>query len=411
MNQLLRHDRHCRLCGSHHIATALKLEDTPLEDQFLKTPAFQPTFPLEVALCQDCGYLHLPYTVSPEVSYSDYMYVSGVTVGLRQHYDTYAEDIVSAYHIPKGSLIVDLGSNDGSMLASFKRLDMKVLGVEPATATAKLANDYGLPTINDFFTDKVATQITQEYGLAQVVTANYMYANIDDVISFTKAVARLLAADGIFVVETGYHPEQMKINMFDYIYHEHFSYFTVDTLKYIFSKCGLELIQATKTKPKGGSIQVVAQLKGKQRAVSSSVDELIAEEFSQGIRRIETYHRFGEKLQRLKIDLLSILRDIKSKGGKIIGFGASHSTTTLMYHFELAPYLDYLVDDNALKHETFSPGHHIPVHSSIRLYEENPPYVLVLAWQHQTSIIEKHRALLDMGIKFITPLPETNIIP
>ena len=107
--------------------------------------------------------------------------------------------------------------------------------------------------------------------------------------------------------------------------------------------------------------------------------------------------------------MLSILRDIKSKGEKIIGFGASHSTTTLMYHFELAPYLDYLVDDNPLKHGTFSPGHHIPVYSSTKLYEENPPYVLVLAWQHQASIMEKHRALLDMGIKFITPLPETNI--
>ena len=296
------------------------------------------------------------------------------------------------------------------MLASFKRLDMQVLGVEPATATAQLANDHGLPTINDFFTERVATQITQEYGSAQVVTANYMYANIDDVISFTKAVARLLTPDGIFVVETGYHPEQMKINMFDYVYHEHFSYFTVDTLKSIFSKCGLELIQAIKTKPKGGSIQVVAQLSGKQRAVSSSIEKLIAEESELGMRRIETYHRFGEELQRIKTNLLDTLRDLKSKGQRIIGFGASHSTTTLMYHFELAPYLDYLVDDNVLKHGTFSPGHHIPVYPSTRLYEDNSAYVLVLAWQHQTSIIEKHKALLDMGVKFIIPLPIMDLI-
>lgn len=295
-------------------------------------------------------------------------------------------------------------------MASFKRLDMQVLGVEPATATAQLANDHGLPTINDFFTERVATQITQEYGSAQVVTANYMYANVDDVISFTKAVARLLAPDGIFVVETGYHPEQMKINMFDYIYHEHFSYFTVDTLKSIFSKCGLELIQAIKTKPKGGSIQVVAQLSGKQRTVSSSIKELIAEESELGMRRIETYHRFGEELQRIKANLLDTLRDLKSKGQRIIGFGASHSTTTLMYHFKLAPYLDYLVNDNVLKNGTFSPGHHIPVYPSTRLYEENSAYVLVLAWQHQTSIIEKHKALLDMGVKFIIPLPIMDLI-
>jgi SAM-dependent methyltransferase len=410
MDEVLRHDQHCRLCGSQRLVTALKLEDTPLEDQFMKVPLFQPTFPLELALCEDCGYLHLPYIVSPEVSYSDYMYVSGVTVGLRQHYDAYAEDIVSNYHIPKGSLIVDLGSNDGSMLASFKRLDMQVLGVEPATATAQLANENGLPTINDFFTERVATQITQEYGSAQVVTANYMYANVDDVISFTKAVARLLTPDGIFVVETGYHPEQMKINMFDYIYHEHFSYFTVDTLKSIFSKCGLELIQAIKTKPKGGSIQVVAQLLGKQRTVSSSIEELIAEESELGMRRIETYHRFGEELQRIKTNLLDTLRNLKSKGQRIIGFGASHSTTTLMYHFELAPYLDYLVDDNELKHGTFSPGHHIPVYPSTRLYEENSAYVLVLAWQHQKTILDKHILLLNKRIKFILPLPDFRVV-
>lgn len=410
MDEVLRHDQNCRLCGSQRLVTALKLEDTPLEDQFMKVPLFQPTFPLELALCEDCGYLHLPYIVSPEVSYSDYMYVSGVTVGLRQHYDAYAEDIVSNYHIPKGSLIVDLGSNDGSMLASFKQLDMQVLGVEPATATAQLANDHGLPTINDFFTERVATQITQEYGSAQVVTANYMYANVDDVISFTKAVARLLAPDGIFVVETGYHPEQMKINMFDYVYHEHFSYFTVDTLKDIFSKCGLELIQAIKTKPKGGSIQVVAQLSGKQRTVSSSIEELIAEESELGMRRIETYHRFGEELQRIKTNLLDTLRNLKSKGQRIIGFGASHSTTTLMYHFELAPYLDYLVDDNELKHGTFSPGHHIPVYPSTRLYEEIPAHVLVLAWQHQKTILDKHSLLLSKGVKFMLPLPEFRVV-
>ncbi|MBF0409934.1 MAG: methyltransferase domain-containing protein [Candidatus Riflebacteria bacterium] len=405
-----RYDQNCRLCGSERISSALKLQDTPLEDQFLKVPTFQPTFPLELALCENCGYLHLPYIISPEASYSDYMYVSGVTVGLRNHYDAYAEEIVTNYNIPKGSLIVDLGSNDGSMLASFKRIGMQVQGVEPATATAKLANDNGLQTINDFFTDNVATQIIQEYGMAQVVTANYVYANIDDVISFTKAVVKLLSPSGIFVVETGYHPEQMNINMFDYIYHEHFSYFTVEVLKNLFSKCSLELIRATKTTPKGGSIQLVCQPSEKQKTVADSVEKLISDEYRLGMRNIETYHHFGKKIQNIKNNLLDFLKNIKSKGEKIIGFGASHSTTTLMYHFELAPYLDFLVDDNQLKHGTFSPGHHIPVHPSSRLYEENPAHVLVLAWQHQKTILEKHSSLIKKGFKFILPLPEFRIV-
>lgn len=411
MNQLLRHDRHCRLCGSSRITTVLKLRDTPLEDRFVREKGSQPTFPLEVALCEDCGYLHLPYIVSPEASYSDYMYVSGVTVGLRNHYDAYAKEIVDSYHVPVGSLVVDLGSNDGSMLASFQRLGMKVLGVEPATATAKFANENGLPTINDFFTAEVAARILQENSPARVATANYMYANIDDVLSFTKAVASILAPDGIFVVQTGYHPEQMKIKMFDYVYHEHFSYFTVEVLRNIFAICGLELIEATKTTPKGGSLRVVGQLAGASRSVSSSVEEIVAEERKSGMRNVETYYQFGTSIQAAKEKVLEILNNLKSQGEKIVGFGASHSTTTLTYHFELADYLDYLVDDNELKHGTYSPGNLIPVYPSSKLYEDAPSKVLILAWQHQDAIIEKHKSLLSMGSEFIIPLPSLTLVP
>lgn len=170
------------------------------------------------------------------------------------------------------------------------------------------------------------------------------------------------------------------------------------------------MIQALKTKPKGGSIQVVAQLSGKQRSVSGSIEELIAEESKLGMRSIETYNQFGEEIQQIKTNLLNTLHALKSKSEKIIGFGASHNTTTLIYHFNLAPYLDYLVDDNKLKHGTFSPGHHIPVYPSTKLYQENSAYVLVLAWQHQKTILDNHSLLLDKGIKFILPLPDFRVV-
>ena len=408
-DKLLRHDKHCRLCGGKQITTVFKLNDTPLEDQFLSTDQVpQPAYPLELAMCQDCGYVYLPYIVSPEASYTDYVYVSGVTVGLRGHYDQYAEQIVADFAIPEGARVIDLGSNDGSMLASFKKLGMNVLGVEPAGNIATLANQSGLATINDFFTDQVASKILTEYGQASVVTANYMYANIDDVVGFTKSVARILQQDGIFVVQTGYHPEQMKIRMFDYIYHEHFSYFTVEVLKNLFSACGLELIDAQKTAPKGGSVRIIGQLKNGSRKVNASVDELIAEERRQGMRDPETYRRFADDIAASKKQLLALLQQLKAEGKKIVGFGASHSTTTLIYHFELAPYLDYLVDDNNLKHGKYSPGYHLPVFSSEKLDQDRPDYVLVLGWQHQNSIIAKHQ-LLGNG-KWIVPLPELKII-
>ncbi|MCP3872663.1 MAG: class I SAM-dependent methyltransferase [Desulfobacteraceae bacterium] len=406
----LRHDKKCRLCGKEIISTLFKLNDTPLEDQFVskeKKDRVQPTYPLELAMCDDCGYVHLTHIISPEVSYTEYVYESGVTVGLRNHYDSYAREIVIGFSVSQGSLAVDLGSNDGSMLASFNRAGMKVVGVEPAKSIADLANASGLKTINNYFTEKVASQIINDHGAASIITANYMYANIDNVIGFTRDVSKLLAPDGVFVVQTGYHPDQMKIKMFDYIYHEHFSYFTVKVIKELFSICGLELIEAKKISPKGGSIRVVGQLTTGKRKIDSSVEEIIREEDRDGMQKRVTYLNFAKEIEISKKQIIDFLTEIKESGKTIAGFGASHSTTTLTYHFELESYLDYIVDDNKLKHGTYSPGHHIPVYSTDRLYESSPPdYVLLLAWQHGTSIMERHRKYLSNNGHWIVPLPQ-----
>jgi hypothetical protein len=409
---ILRYDKHCRLCGGYKISTIMHLNDTPLEDQFVSQQDLniaQQVYPLDLALCEDCGYVYLPYIVSPEASYSDYVYVSGLTVGLRNHYDMYAQNIINDFEISKNSLVVDLGSNDGSMLSSFKRLDMNIIGVEPASNIAAIANESGLTTINDFFTDEVASKILDMYGTASVVTANYMYANIDDVIQFTKNVAKTLSPDGIFVVQTGYHPEQMKIKMFDYIYHEHFSYFTVEVLKELFSNCGMQLIHAQKTSPKGGSIRIIGQLKNGSRTIDPSVQTLINEECDQGMRDINTYKKFSSDVDESKKILIKLLTDLKSSGKKIVGFGASHSTTTLIYHFELAPFFDYLIDDNEVKQGRYSPGHHLPVYSSSKLSEDHPDCVVVLAWQHAESILKNHKENHPL-IQWILPLPDCQMI-
>ena len=410
---VLRYDQSCRLCLSDRVITVLQLTPTPLEDQFVaevKRAQVQPVYPLDLAICESCGYVYLPYVVSPDASYEDYAYVSSVTVGLRGHYDEYANDVARDFAVLPNSLAVDLGSNDGSMLASFKRLGFRALGVEPAARIAKQANRAGLSTINDFFTAEVVSRIVTDHGLAGIVSANYMYANIDDVVGFTKAVSSLLAPDGIFVVQTGYHPEQMKIRMFDYIYHEHFSYFSVDVLKGLFEKCGLELIHVQKISPKGGSVRVVGQLRNGIRPIDGSVQRFIEDERRQGIRDPETYRRFAQEIAECKSELLDLLNALKTNGKRIVGFGASHSTTTLIYHFGLESFLEYLVDDNALKHGRFSPGHHIPVFPSGRLLEDRPDYVLVLGWQHQRSIMNRHRSYASQGGRWIVPLPSLQVL-
>jgi SAM-dependent methyltransferase len=411
--EAIRHDKSCRLCGSHHTATVFHLTPTPPEDQFVSKEQLhvpQDVYPLDLALCEACGYVHLPYVLSPEISYPDYIYVTKVTLGLRNHYQEYAGEILTMMQPINDALVVDLGSNDGSMLEAFKKRGMKVLGVEPAQAIGKAANDAGIPTIVEFFTDRVTEHIIRKHGKASIVTANYMYANIDDLLTFTRNVAKLLAEDGVFVVQTGYHPEQMKVKMFDYIYHEHFSYFTLKVLRYLFARCGLELIDAQKTPAKGGSIRTVAQLAGGTRPVSERVAEIIREEETAGMERTDTYFEFATAIDSVKNEILDLLHKLKAEGKRMVGYGASHSTTTLTYQFGLAQFMEYLVDDNPIKKGLYSPGYHLPVFPSQKLYQDKPDYVIMLAWQYQEPIIARNKQFSEQGGTFIVPLPEIRVV-
>ena len=412
-NEKIRMDQNCRICNSNRINNVFELKPTPAGDHFVPKSKLTQTskkFPLILALCNECDYLHLPYVLNPEASYTDYVYETQITVGLSQHYLDYAKEIVSFSGIRKGSFMVDLGSNDGTMLHAFKECGMKVIGVEPNEQIARIANQRHLETINDYFQSAIADRIVNEYGKASIVTANYMYANIDNVIEFTGNVKRLLDTEGLFVIQTGYHPEQMKINMFDYIYHEHFSYFSVKVLKQLLGQCGMELIHLGLHPAKGGSIRTIVQHLGGKRDLDESVELFIREEENAGTHDPETYIRFAEEIDRRKKKLLELIVQIKSDGHTIVGYGASHSTTTLLHHFELGGYLDYIVDDNPIKHGLYSPGYHLPVYPSQKLYEERPEYILVLAWQHQDSIIKRKMKYVNEGGKFIVPLPELKVV-
>lgn len=409
----IRHDTTCRICGSRNIKPVFQLNPTPPEDQFVpeeKLNIVQDAYPLVLALCENCGYLYLPFILNPEISYSHYLYETKITIGLTKQYQEYADQIISMTGARNGDLVVDLGSNDGTMLESFKRRGMKVLGVEPSASIAQVANEKGIHTIIDFFTDCVVDKIINEFGHAEIITANYMYANIDDLHEFTNNVSRLLSKEGVFVVQTGYHPEQMKINMFDYIYHEHFSYFTLNVLKNLFAKHGLDLIDAQKYPAKGGSLRVIAQRVNGKRPVAPDVNKILAEEKDNMMHRPEPYLTFAIKVEGLKKQLSGLINQIEKDKKRVVGYGASHSTTTLTYHFDLGTQMEYLVDDNPLKQGMYSPGNHIIVHPSQYLFDDKPDYAIILAWQYQSQIIAKNQLYLKQGGKFIVPLPELKVI-
>ena len=405
--------KECPICKNKKILTTFKYTNTPLEDNFVNKKEKknkQKCFPLEQMLCKKCGHVFLKHIVNQKENYLYYLYNTEVTLGLQKYFQNYAKSIVQKFKIKKKSFCVDIGSNDGSMLKSLEKNNMRVLGIEPCFDIAKKANENGLRTINSFFDKNAVKKILHENERPKLITLNYMFANIDNILSFTKNLKSLLAEDGIIVIETGYHPEQIKNKMFDYVYHEHFSYFSLENIKFIFDKVGFEILSASITKPKGGSIRIVSQHVGGNRKKSQSVNKIISSENKLGIKKLKIYKNFYNTIENQKKLLIQKLDYLKQLGKKIVALGASHSTTVLIYHFGLKKFINYIVDDNERKHNLFSPGYHIPVFSTKRIYKDSVDIVLILAWQHQNKIIEKHKKFLKTKGSFLVPLPKIKII-
>jgi len=409
---VVRHDTVCRICGSDQIDTLFELRATPLEDLFLpidKVAESKNRYPLELAMCSKCNYLHLPHIVEPKHSYEHYLYVTESTVGLPEHYLRYAETALGYFRNNKEIFAVDLGSNDGTMLRAFEKVGVKTtLGIEPNQRIAHLANQIA-PTWATYFDETCALKIESCYGKPQLITANYMLANVDDVGEFLENVTKLLSPDGVFVVETGYHPEQMKKFMFDYIYHEHYSYFSVQTLKYLFNIKNLQILNVELFPPKGGSIRITAQHRSGPRSASPDLEAFIEYEENHHVHHPSKYRTYFHELEKKKDELTAILDRVQNSNESIVGYGASHSTTTLIHQFELAKYIDSIVDDNIAKQNTYSPGYHIPVKSPTTLKQKNPDWVLILGWQHTDVICNRIVDLLGNQQKVIVPLPNPKI--
>lgn len=400
----------CRICESANIVPVLELTSTPMEDQFLVEPKVQPVYPLSLSLCNECGYAFLPCVVDPKISYTEYLYKSDITVGLVEHYQEYAEQIVTKFGIRSGSLAVDLGSNSGAMLSGWKAQQLEIVGVEPAGSISDLANANGLRTIQGYFTAEMSAQILADRGPASVISANYMLANIDDLDRFIAAVVHLMAEDGIFIVQTGYHPDEFKKGMFDYIYHEHFSYFTLTTLNRLFQKHGLEAIDVSREEPKGGSIRVVAQRSGGSRKVESCIAETMQEEVDGGWHSQQRYEVLRDQIENTATQLNTYLRDEGRTGKTIAAFGASHSTTTLLYTMGIGDIISYIVDDNAAKHYTYSPSMHIQVFPTQFMFDDKADVLVLLAWQHTDTILQRHKRFLDEGGIVVVPFPSFAVL-
>jgi SAM-dependent methyltransferase len=413
----LKHYKHrndCRLCGSTKLELVLPILPSAIGDAFVSNDQLnevQDLYPLDTYLCLDCGHLQNLDVVDPEILFRNYTYRTSVSMGLVEHFKNYAQAAVSGLNIPHASLVVEIGSNDGSLLKAYKAQGMRVMGVDPAKAIAATATAEGVKTLPEFFTYAIAQQILAETGPAMLMCANNVFAHADNIADIVKGIRSLLAPDGVFVFEVSYVPDIIDNFVFDTIYHEHVSHHALIPLERFFNSLDMTLFNVERVSTKGGSIRGFAQpMSTGKRAKTKPYLHMLEEENRRGIVRPEIYRAFYRDIEKRKQAVLEYLDNAIAQGKTVAAYGASTTTTTLLYHFELQTRLKFIVDDNPLKYNLYSPGAHIPVYSSDQLYaSQSPDIVVILAWQYAENIIKKHGKYLKEGGVFVVPLSELKI--
>lgn len=395
----------CRLCENDDLELVLCLEPTPLCDAYLTEIHQQDKFPLNLVLCKNCGFVQIDCVVNPDVIYRDYTFVTTSSLPLQGHFERYANDVINKLDTGPGQFAIDIGSNEGTLLQELKDRGLRVLGIEPATNIAKLSNERGIETVCDYFSPSSAERVSITHGQADLVTINNVFANIDDLVGFVSGLAILVKEDGYVVIESSYLADMLENMIFDFIYHEHLSYLSIKPLAIFFKKFGFRLVDVDHVDTKGGSMRYYFRKTNKEGSANNAVMKWIDYEESKQIYEPKTYRQFEKSVALAKTKSLTILDSYSPEA--VVGYGASATTTTLMYHFELGERIACLVDDNPAKIGTYSPGHHLPVHDPNWINQSCVEAVYVFAWRYASEIIKKHP---QFSGKFLVPLPNLKIM-
>lgn len=405
----------CRMCLSKDLQKVVELSSTPPGNNFLAKDEIgqnEKEYPLELFFCNNCHHIQLGHVVDPEILYqNDYTYVSATSAHFVKHLSDFASFAIEKFELKTNDSVIDIGSNDGTCLSFFKKAGMTVLGVDPATNIANKATASGIETIADFFSLSLAQKIKLQHGPAKFITSHNACAHIDDLDSVIAGVAHLLDDDGVFSMEVGYLYDVYTNTWFDTIYHEHLDYHSVEPLHHLFSRFDMEVISVQRISPQGGSIRVMTQKVNGKHQRDGTENELIRLEKSTGLNKAETFTDFSNHINQVRDDLNALIKELKKSGNSIAGFGAPTKATTLMAHFNLGiDELDFIVDENPLKQNLYSPGNHVPVFSADAIYNDKPDYLIILAWNFAEPIMENHARYVEQGGKFILPMPKPQIV-
>jgi hypothetical protein len=404
----------CRYCFGTKLSPFLSLGLHPPSDSFLKEEQIpsEQRFPLEVYFCTDCSLVQLLDVVSAEDIFDEYVYLASSSKALKNHYGVLAGYISERLDLKSGDVVVDIGCNDGILLSGYSLPGLLKVGVEPSKV-AEHAVRAGFSVVKEFFGASAVDRILSDHGKARVVTATNVFPHVDDIATFTENIPRLLAEDGIFVIEASYLIDLIDQTLFDTIYHEHLCYLSLTSVVPFLAKFGLEVFDVERIPfgASGPAVRIWSQKKGGPHLLAASVGALLQEEKEWGVHRLERYLGYAKQVEELKESLLHMLKDLRKKGARIGGYGAPAKGNTLLNYVGLGvEVIECIAENNPLKQGMVTPGTHIPVVSDQEFLEKKPDYALLLSWNYLDFFLQ-NSAYIKTGGRFIVPIPTPRIVP
>jgi SAM-dependent methyltransferase len=403
----------CRFCSAPLRLTFADLETSPLANSFVTPEQLrqgETFYPLHAYVCEQCFLVQLEEFEAPEEIFSDYVYFSSVSQSWVEHARRYVEGVSGRFGLGPESFVVEIASNDGYLLQWFVEAGVPVLGVEPAANVAAVAEERGVPSLVEFFGSDLATRLAAEARSADLIVGNNVLAHVPALNDFVEGLRILLAPGGVVTMEFPHLLRLIEETQFDTIYHEHFSYLSFLTVEQVFAAHGLRLFDVEEQPTHGGSLRIYAGHADGPHETTDRVDELRAREEQAGLRDLETYTSFGERVRALKRELLAFLLEAAREGKTVAAYGAAAKGVTMLNYCGVrSDLVEYVVDRSEHKQGLFMPGSRIPVHPPERVDETKPDYLLILAWNLKDEIIGQMAHVKELGTRFVTPVPHVEV--
>jgi hypothetical protein len=404
----------CRVCGAATLDPMLSLGSTPLANAFLGSPAEFATerrYPLDLYVCRHCALPQLADVVDPEVLFRHYLYVSGTSDTIAAHHDAYADTIRGLQALGPGDLVVEVASNDGSLLRRFSGHGVRTLGIEPAENLAAAARASGIATLPRFFNAAAARVVREEHGAAKAIVANNVLAHVDEPVDFLAGCRDLVDASGLIAIEVPYVRDLLDRLEYDTIYHEHLCYFSMTALVRACDAIGLSVVRVDRVAVHGGSIRLYLR-HGAGRHASEASDLAEAERLA-GLTTLDPWTAFADRVRAHRTTLVDLLERLAADGRRLAGYGAPAKGNTLLNYCGVDTRLiPYTVDKNPMKVGLYTPGAHLPVRPVSTLVDPAtaPDYVLLLAWNFADEIMRQQAGFRRQGGAFIVPIPEPRVV-